>query len=214
MNNHYMLALFLLILGLMVFTITGETLSQVNVLVQIIYSILTFLLVFFSLENIKTVNKQRQDLVRPILVVEIDWSRGKTYDIDFEIENIGSGLALNIAFEVYCNSQKIFSGSCLRLQSTNNSDINYHLSDIYNAIKSIQNEGENNRFYKPYFTPSITGEIPLGNSKEELLNYKNIDFFIDYESILRCHYRTKASFQWNSQEDEYMLLNETIEEIK
>lgn len=214
MKTQYIIAFVLLILGLKVFTLNGEPLSQVNVFVQIIYSVLTFLLVFFSLESIRTVNKQRQDSVRPILVVDIDWSRGKTHDIDFEIENIGLGLALNIFFEVYSDNQKLFSGNCLRLQSTNNSDVNRYLSDIYNAIKNLKLKEGSRETYEPYFNPIISGEIPIGNSKQDIENHKNITFIIDYESILKCHYRTKSIFKWDNQEDEYILLKESIEEIK
>jgi hypothetical protein len=197
MKNKWLYLLIVLVfIGLVLFTILSSDsalLTQINIIVQLIYTFVTTLMVIFTYKVLKETKEQKNQSVRPYLsVYEIDFwhsrERKNEYDLDFYIYNEGMGLALNISVKVYRSNDKkeIYKNQYTRL-NVNDNPIYGALCDIRDEINKFRNNNSNGIYFSPYTPNRIEVEVPLEGGKSD---YLALVIEIGYNDIYGKQYKS------------------------
>ncbi len=218
------IAIILILLGIFVFRVYDSKLTQLATYVQIIYVVATLGLVYIGALNIKIITNQRNDLVKPVLILREVWIHTlekNRHDIVYTIQNIGAGLATNIIVKLNTANNKIPvpSNGIYRLAVAGNGELINSIADIVerlNYITDILNvfkKCEDYSILKLLQPAKYSDHSPLDcfpkltECREE---YQNINIIIEYESITGCRYKTESILILESDENiaQYTLVSE------
>lgn len=209
-----------LLIGVIILRTNGSiNLSKLNILTQLIYTVVTTVLVLLTYNVLRETKLQKHQSVRPYInlynfVFWDDDEKDIEYELDFNMINEGSGLALNLKIDLYNmdNGKMMFSEEVSRL-STSTDNKYSALLDIRNEITKLNKEPNNGSISQAYYiSDDYKFEVPLNGERKDFLNLKAI---VTYSDIYNKKYRNtfKVRLQDNDDNDDGYDLVESFDEL-